>query len=88
MPATPPVKVTGVVSAPLHTVWFVVVATVGVGFTVMVKLAGVPAQPDADGVTVMVAAEAEVPLLTAVKDAILPVPDEASPIEVFVLDHA
>ena len=41
---TGPVMVTAVVAAPAHTVWFAIVFTAGVGFTVMVKLIGVPVQ--------------------------------------------
>lgn len=44
VPATGPVIVTAVVAAPLHTVWLAIVLTDGVGFTVMVKLTGVPVQ--------------------------------------------
>ena len=44
VPATGPVNVTAVVAAPLHTVWLATVFTDGVGFTVMVKLIGVPVQ--------------------------------------------
>ena len=52
------------------------------GFTVMVKLLGVPVHPDAlVGVTVMVAVIATEVLLMAVKLAILPVPLAASPID-------
>ena len=45
----------------------------------MVKLCAVPVQPAAAGVTVIVAVAVAVPVFTAVKDAILPVPADASP---------
>ena len=51
----------------------------GVGFTVIVKVIGVPAQPPATGVTVMVAVTGDAPALTAVNDAMLPVPLAARP---------
>ncbi len=44
--------------------------------------------PENVGVTVMVAVAGIVPLLIATKDAILPVPIEARPIDGFVFDHA
>jgi hypothetical protein len=51
---------------------------------VIVKVLGVPAQvvepTVTDGVTVMVATTGAVPLLTALKAAMLPVPEAASPI--------
>ena len=49
----------------------------------MVKVSGVPAHPFAVGVTVMVAVTGAVPVLTAVKEAISPVPLAARPMEVF-----
>ena len=45
----------------------------------MVKLCAAPAQPLADGVTVMVDVIADAVLFVAVKAAILPVPLVASP---------
>jgi hypothetical protein len=61
-----PANVTAVVATPLHTVWFDGAVTAGVGLTVTVKLCGVPAQPLADGLTVMVPAMADVPLFVPV----------------------
>ena len=49
-------------------------STVGVGLTVIVKFFDGPAQPLAVGVTVMVATTLVVPLLVAVKPAMLPLP--------------
>jgi hypothetical protein len=44
VPATAPLKFTAVVGDPLHTVWLLTAFTVGDGFTVMVKVIGVPVQ--------------------------------------------
>ena len=44
VPATGPVMVTAAVAVPLQTVWLAMAFTDGVGFTVMVKLIGVPVQ--------------------------------------------
>ena len=44
VPAVAPVKLIAVVEAPLQTTWLVTVFTVGTGFTVMVKVVGVPVQ--------------------------------------------
>ena len=41
---TGPLMVIAVVGVPLHTVWLVMLFTAGVGFTVMVKVIGVPVQ--------------------------------------------
>ena len=54
VPLTAPVKVTAVVWVPLQSVWLAGAATVGVGLTVMLNDDGVPAQPAATGVTVIV----------------------------------
>lgn len=51
----------------------------------MVKLTGLPTQPVDDGVTVIVAVTGALVVLMAVKLAILPVPDAASPIVVLLL---
>ena len=59
--------------------------TVGVGLTVTVKLCGVPVQPLAEGVTVIVAVTGIVLLFTAVKSAMLPVPLPVRPIDVSLL---
>lgn len=52
--------------------------------TVMVKDSGVPIQPAADGVTVMVAVTGLLLLLIAVKPVIFPVPLAARPIDVLL----
>ena len=77
-----PEKFTAVVLAPAHGVWSAGLVTVGVGFTVMVKVWAVPVQPLADGVTVMVAVTGVEPVLVAVKAFIFPLPLAASPMEV------
>ncbi|MBK7556992.1 MAG: hypothetical protein IPI54_01145 [Chitinophagaceae bacterium] len=53
----------------------------GVGFTVMVNVSGIPGQPDADGVTVIDAVTCVLPVLIAVKEGIFPLPFAASPID-------
>lgn len=87
VPLTVPVKLMAVVKEPLHKVWFVSVFIVGVGLTVIVKTVGVPLHPLDDGVTVTVAITGLVPVLTALKERIYPVPLAARPMLVFVLLH-
>ena len=50
----------------------------------MVKDCEAPVHPMAEGVTVIVAVTGDVPELTAAKDAILPEPLAASPMEVLL----
>ena len=69
----------------LQTVSFIRVSTVGVGFTVMVNETGVPEQPSAVGVTVMVAVTGTFVIFLAVKALISPVPLAANPIDVSLL---
>jgi hypothetical protein len=61
----------------------------GLGFTVIVKVTGVPGQlcvpASFNGVTVIVAVIGELVLLVAVNDGMLPVPLAANPIDVFEL---
>ena len=58
------------------------VFTVAIGFTVMVKVIGTPAQPFVVvGVTVMVAVVALVKLFAVTNDGIFPLPLAAKPIE-------
>lgn len=61
-----------------------VATTLGAGLTVIVAVAGVPGQPLALGVTVMMPATGNVPLLCAVKKGILPKPEDARPMLVVV----
>ena len=85
-------KVTAVVKEPLQSSWSAGWLSCPVGLTVMVKVFVGPAQPTEPlvnvGVTTMVATTGEVPVFTAVNDAILPVPEAARPILVVVLVHA
>ena len=48
----------------------------------MVNVTGVPSHPLAEGVTVIVATSAVVPVFNAVKLAISPLPEDANPIDV------
>jgi hypothetical protein len=85
-----PLKVTALELAPLHFTWSEGSETVGVGFTVIVKLCGVPSQvtppPVKCGVTVIVELIAALVELVVVKAAMFPVPELVeSPIEVFEL---
>jgi hypothetical protein len=88
VPATGPLTVTCVVAAPLQTAWSAIAFTIGVGFTVIVRLPDGPAQPFAVGVTVIVAVTGVLPLFVAEKEAIFPVPLPASPIEGVLFVHA
>jgi hypothetical protein len=83
--ATAPVKFITFVAAPLQTVWLTGTNTVGTGFTVMVKNREVPWQPFATGVTVMKPDCGTLPVLTGLKEGILPVPLAARPIEGLLL---
>jgi hypothetical protein len=81
VPATGPVKFTAAAATPVHSTWLATAFTDGFGLTVTVKPDGAPVQPPAEGITVTVPADADVPLFAAVKDAMLPVPVEARPTE-------
>jgi hypothetical protein len=59
-----------------------VTGTVGKGFTVIVKIIGVPLHPFATGVTVIVDTMFVVPVFVTVNEPILPVPLAAKPIAV------
>jgi len=87
VPVTLPTKVIVLVDAPLHKVCGVVGFTVGVGFTVIVKLNGIPKQPLAEGVTVMLAVMGALAGLVAVKDGISPFPEAGKPIAGLSLFH-
>ena len=91
VPATAPLKLTRLLEDPEHKVWFEDAATVGVGFTVMIKFCGVPVQVAPalvyDGVTVIVAVIAVVPALVAVKLGMLPDPLAPKPIAVLLFDQ-
>ena len=82
VPTAPPLKLTTAISDPLHTTWLDGWSIAVEGeFTVIVKVSAVPMHPLTVGVTVMVAVTADVPLLIAVNEAILPVPLAGSPME-------
>ena len=57
------------------------VFTAGIGFTVIVKLTGVPLHPPAVGVTVIVEIIFVLPLLVALNGLISPLPLAANPVE-------
>lgn len=59
--------------------------TVGSGLTVIVNVFGVPVQPFNEGVTVIVAVKAVLPVLVSVKGFMFPVPIAGRPILVFEL---
>lgn len=84
-----PLNATGAVVPLLQITWLAIAFTVGVGLTVMLNVPGVPAQvtllPVKEGVTVIRAVTGAVPLLTALKDTILPVPDAGRPMEAVLL---
>ena len=88
VPVTALVKVAAGTAAPAQRVEFAGTVTAGVGFTVMVYVEGVPGQPLAVGVTVIVAVIGAVPALVAVKAGVLPVPLAARPIAALELVHA
>lgn len=88
----PPVFVVAKVMAanelPLQTVLEETVVTFAAGFTVIVKVIGVPLQLlefEKIGVTVIVALTGAFPVLVAVNEAMSPVPLAANPMEVAVL---
>ena len=83
--ATAPVKFIALVGAVLHIAWLAGWATLGVGFTVIVKNLALPGQPLAVGVTVINPVAGKIPVLTPVKDGIFPLPLAARPIEVLSL---
>ncbi len=89
VPVTAPVGTTAAFEEPAHTVWLVKLLTVGVGFTVIVKVvAGALVQPLFVPVTEIVAVIGAVPAFTPVNAAMLPVPDAAKPIDVVLLVQA
>jgi len=81
VPVTVSTKVMAVVDEPLHKVCGVMSFTVGIGFTVIVNVSGVPAHPLAEGVTVMVAITGVVPVFVAVNEFMLPFPLAANPMD-------
>jgi hypothetical protein len=86
VPVVAPENVTAVVVPPSQIAWLAIAFTVGVGFTVIVNVIAVPAQPLAVvGVTVIVAVIGAAVLLVAVKLGILPWPLATRPMAVLLL---
>ena len=81
VPATGPLKLTADVACPLHNTWLAMGLTDGVGFTVIVKVIGIPVHPVEEGVTVIVAVTGAAPRFVAVNDGISPVPVNGRPME-------
>ena len=73
---------------PLQIVMFAGTVTVGVGFTVIVYVFGVPGQPATVGVTVIVEVIAAAVKLVAVNDGVFPVPEAPNPMAAFVFVQA
>ena len=78
------VKLITAVGDPLHNTWLATGFTIGVGFTVMVNVIGVPVQLPILGVTVMVATSGPLVALVVTKGSISPVPDAARPMPVLL----
>ena len=85
MPDTGLLNTIGAVAVFAHSVWLATGLTVAVGFTVMVNVLDVPTHLTPAlvnvGVTVMVAVTGALVALVAIKDAILPAPLAANPID-------
>ena len=74
-----------VVEAPAQSDWLLTAFTVGVGFTVIVNVMGVPVQtPPVVGVTVIVEVMGVVPALVAVNEPMLPLPLPVRPMPVLL----
>lgn len=76
------VKLISAVGEPLHNTWLATGFTTGRGLTVIVKVMGVPVQPLATGVTVMVATSGPLVVFVVTNGAISPVPLAPRPIAV------
>ena len=89
VPGTGPLSVTAALAAPLHKVWLAIAFTDGVGFTVMVNDTDGPVQVTPPlvklPVTVIVATTGAVPVLVAVNDGIFPAPNDARPMDGWLL---
>lgn len=85
VPGNVPLNVTGAVGDPTHTAWSAGWFTLGVGFTVMVKLIGVPTQLVPIlvnvGVTVIVAVTGALVTFVAINDRISSTPDAPNPMD-------
>jgi hypothetical protein len=85
VPATPLVNTIGKVVALAQCIWFEIAFTFPVGFTVIVNVLDVPTQLTPAlvkvGVTVIVAVTGLLVVLVAIKEAMLPAPVAANPID-------
>lgn len=85
VPATGPVKLTGVVDWPAQTVWLAMAFTTAVGLTVMLNVMGMPTQLEVpftnDGVIVMSAITGTAPVLVTVNGSMLPLPVAGKPMD-------
>lgn len=76
-----------VVFCPLQTIWLAILSIIGVGFTVIVKLIGIPLQTIPlrvkEGVTVIVPTIGLLPSFSAEKEGMSPLPLLAKPIAAF-----
>ena len=72
-------KLITAVGDPLHNTCPVTGFTIGLGLTVIVNVIGVPEQPIATGVTVMVATSGPLVALVVTNGCISPLPDAARP---------
>jgi hypothetical protein len=70
---------------PLHIAVVPVIDAVGVGYMVIVKVSGVPVQPLAIGVTVIVAEIGEDVAFVSVNEGIAPAPLAVRPIAILLL---
>lgn len=77
-------KLITAVGVPLHTTWPATGFTIGVGFIVIVNVTGVPTQPLATGVTVMVAVIGPLVALVVKNGSISPLPLAARPMPVLL----
>lgn len=68
--------------SPSQAVTSAIGVIVGIGFTVMVYVSGVPTHEPKDGVTVTVLTTAVVPAFVAVNAGVLPLPEAPSPVAV------
>lgn len=84
-----PVKFTAAADVLLHSTWLATAFTVGVGFTVIIKVIGVPVQLTPAlvyvGITVTVALIGAIVVFVAMKPGILPDPFNPNPIAVLLL---
>jgi hypothetical protein len=87
VPLTAPVKFIALVVAALHKTWLAGMATLGVGFIVIIKFWATPGHPFATGVTVIVAATGALVKFIAVNEGIFPLPLAAKPMLVLLFVH-